>query len=141
MAAAADTISGLLPKEVTFDMQCTMPDDQTIMAHTQLINTVLVKLLDNAAKFTKQGSITLSLSQEDDRLHFAVTDTGCGIPADKSEYIFERFTKIDSFTQGTGLGLPAARLVAECLGGTLTLDTTYGDGAKFDFIIPINPQA
>lgn len=141
MAAAADTISGLLPKEVTFDMQCTMPDDQTIMAHTQLITTVLVKLLDNAAKFTKQGSITLSLSQEDDRLHFAVTDTGCGIPADKSEYIFERFTKIDSFTQGTGLGLPAARLVAERLGGTLTLDTTYGDGAKFDFIIPINPQA
>jgi len=59
------------------------------------------------------------------------------IPADKKEYIFERFTKLDSFVQGTGLGLSVARMIAERLGGSLTLDTDYTNGAKFDFIIPI----
>ena len=101
----------------------------------------LSKLLDNAAKFTQQGSITLSLSQDGDKLHFSVSDTGPGIPADKKDFIFERFTKLDSFTQGAGLGLSIARMVAEHLGGTLTLDTENKKGTKFDMIIPFTPQA
>lgn len=103
-----------------------------------MINKILCKLLDNAAKFTATGSITISLSKDDDKLHFAVVDTGTGIPADKREYIFERFSKLDSFVQGAGLGLPIARMIAEQLDGSLTLDTSYTGGAKFDLIIPIN---
>ena len=106
-----------------------------------MINLILTKLLDNAAKSTTQGSITISLSKEDDKLHFAVADTGSGIPCDKRDYIFERFSKLDSFAQGAGLGLPIARMVAERLGGTLTLDAGYTGGAKFDLIIPIKGNA
>ena len=108
-----------------------------VTTYPNLIHTVLVKLLDNAAKFTKQGTISLTLNEEDNHLHFTVKDSGPGIPADKREEIFERFVKLDSFVQGTGLGLTIARMIAERLGGTLTLDSNFTGGAKFDFIIPI----
>jgi signal transduction histidine kinase len=134
---AADTIRSIVAKTVTFDSQCTLPADQTIESYPRLIHIVLSKLLENAAKFTTIGSITLKVSQEDSMLHFAVVDTGPGIPPDKKEYIFERFTKLDSFAQGTGLGLTVGRMIAERLGGTLTLDTDYMNGSKFDFILPI----
>lgn len=141
MAGAIDAIAPVVQKGVTLDSQCNIPEEERVMCHPRLVGIILAKLLDNAAKFTKQGSIILSLNREADKMHFAVTDTGCGIPADKSELIFERFTKLDSFSQGTGLGLSIARMVAQHLGGTLTLDTTYTQGAKFDLIIPYIPKA
>ena len=134
---AADMIRPVVAKTVTFDCQSTLPAEQTIESYPRLIHIVLSKLLENAAKFTTIGSITLKVSQEDEMLHFAVVDTGPGIPPDKKEYIFERFTKLDSFAQGTGLGLTVGRMIAERLGGTLTLDTDYMNGSKFDFILPI----
>jgi signal transduction histidine kinase len=134
---AADMIRPVVAKTVTFDCQSTLPAEQTIESYPRLIHIVLSKLLENAAKFTTIGSITLKVSQEDSMLHFAVVDTGPGIPPDKKEYIFERFTKLDSFAQGTGLGLTVGRMIAERLGGTLTLDTDYMNGSKFDFILPI----
>ena len=76
------------------------------------------------------------MSLEDEQLHFSVTDTGPGIPEDKKDYIFERFTKLDSFAQGAGLGLAIARMTAEHLDGSLTLNTEYRKGTKFDLIIP-----
>ena len=133
---AADMIRSVVAKTVTFDYQCTLPDDQTIDSYPRLIHIVLSKLLENAAKFTTVGSITLKVSQEESTLHFSVVDTGPGIPPDKKDYIFERFTKLDSFAQGTGLGLTVARMIAERLGGTLALDTDYTNGSKFDFILP-----
>ena len=105
-------------------------------AGQHLIQAVLSRLLSNAAKFTHLGTITLSLTQEADQLHFSVADTGPGIPADKRDFIFERFAKLDSFAQGTGLGLSVARMIAERLGGTLNLDPNYTGGSKFDFITP-----
>lgn len=141
MAGAVDAIVPVVQKGVKVDSQCNIPAEEKVMCHPRLVGIILAKLLDNAAKFTKQGSITLSLDHEADKMHFAVTDTGCGIPADKSELIFERFTKLDSFSQGAGLGLSIARMVAQHMGGTLTLDTTYTQGAKFDLIIPYIPKA
>ena len=143
VATAADAIAQQLSKDVTIDVVCDLPDDETIMTHPTQISIILQKLLDNAAKFTQQGLITLSLKREGDQLHFAVSDTGPGIPEDKRDFIFERFTKLDAFTQGTGLGLWIARMLAEYLQGTLTLDTSYTGGSKFDLIIPISiqPQA
>lgn len=106
-----------------------------------MISLILNKLLDNAVKFTKSGSIISSLDRDDANLHFSVADTGPGIPEDKRDFVFERFAKLDSFVQGAGLGLPIARMVAERLGGSLTIDAEYNKGTKFDLIIPINIKA
>jgi signal transduction histidine kinase len=69
-----------------------------------------------------------------------VEDTGCGIPANEAEHIFERFVKLDNFKVGVGLGLPLSRTMANRLGGTVRLDTSYaGPGARFEVEIPIHP--
>ncbi len=138
---ARDTIEPVVAQGVELKCSCTIPETEIITTHPHMINQILTKLLDNAAKFTTQGSITISLAKEDDKLHFAVADTGPGIPCDKHDFVFERFSKLDSFVQGAGLGLPIARLVAERLGGTLTIDPGYSGGAKFDLIIPIEHKA
>ena len=138
---ARDTIEPVVAQGVELKCSCNVPETEMVTTHPHMINLILTKLLDNAAKSTTQGSITISLSKEDDKLHFAVADTGSGIPCDKRDYIFERFSKLDSFAQGAGLGLPIARMVAERLGGTLTLDAGYTGGAKFDLKIPIKGNA
>ena len=68
----------------------------------------------------------------------SVVDTGPGIPADKKDFVFERFSKLDNFVPGTGLGLSIARMIAERIHGTLNLDTSYVGGAKLDLVIPIH---
>lgn len=102
---------------------------------------IISHLLNNANKFTNQGSITLSYRPEEEGriMCICVTDTGCGIPADKSEWIFERFTKNDDFIPGSGLGLYLCRLITQRLNGSLKLDTSYTGGARFILWLPINP--
>lgn len=102
------------------------------------LQQLLVNLLINAAKFTEKGEINLSfrLDQERNRVDMIVTDTGCGIPADKVALIFNRFEKIDEYKQGTGLGLPISQAIAESLGGTIRVDSTYVQGARFIFTHP-----
>lgn len=102
---------------------------------------IITHLLNNANKFTDQGSITLSYQPEEEGkiMCISVTDTGCGIPADKSEWIFERFTKNDDFIPGSGLGLYLCRLITQRLNGSLKLDTSYTGGARFVLRLPINP--
>ena len=102
---------------------------------------IISHLLNNANKFTNQGSITLSYQPEEEGriMCICVTDTGCGIPADKSEWIFERFTKNDDFIPGSGLGLYLCRLITQRLNGSLKLDTCYAGGARFILRLPINP--
>ena len=103
---------------------------------------IISHLLNNANKFTNQGSITLSYQPEEEGriMCICVTDTGCGIPADKSEWIFERFTKNDDFIPGSGLGLYLCRLITQRLNGSLKLDTCYTGGARFILRLPINPS-
>ena len=131
-----DMVKPLVAENVKLNNECNIPMEQMIETNAHLIHTILNKLLDNAAKFTTEGSITLCMSLEDEQLHFSVADTGPGIPEDKKDYIFERFTKLDSFAQGTGLGLAIARMTAEHLGGSLTLDTAYHEGTKIDLFLP-----
>ncbi len=103
------------------------------------VEQVLVNLLSNASKFTSDGSIVLSytVDKASDRLVFSVTDTGCGIPDDKKELIFERFVKLDKNIPGAGLGLTISRMMARLLGGDVWLDTSYKRGARFMFSIPL----
>ena len=132
-----DTVRPLVAEKVTLENQLSIPPEQVITSNSTLLQKVLAKILENAAKFTTEGHITVATSIADGKLHISVSDTGPGIPADKHEYVFERFAKIDSFSQGAGLGLTVARLLAEHLGGSLTIDANYSDGSKFDFITPI----
>lgn len=103
------------------------------------LKQVLVNLLLNAVKFTEKGEINFSyaLDKEARMLHFIVEDTGCGIPKEMQEKIFESFEKVDTFTQGVGLGLTICKLVAHRLGGTITLDSTYENGTRMIFSHPI----
>ena len=140
MAGAIDAITPRVAKGVTVDSQCNIPAEETVMCHPHLVGIAIAKLLDNAAKFTKQGSILLTLDREGDKMHLAVTDTGCGIPADKADFVFQRFKQIDSFKQGTGLGLSITRSIIENLGGRIWLDTKYSDGARFVFTHPIRQK-
>ena len=100
---------------------------------------ILGILLDNACKFTTQGNIDISCdySSRKGYLTFTVADTGPGIPADKQDYIFKKFTKIDEFKQGNGLGLYVARRLCRIIGGSVNLDASVKLGACFLFEIPL----
>ena len=111
------------------------------------LRQVLINLLVNATKFTKEGSIVLSLDrscENADMALFSVTDTGCGIPVEKQKLIFERFEKLNDFVQGTGLGLSICLLIMRHLKGRIWIDATYLQGARFCFLHPLkqieNPQ-
>lgn len=103
------------------------------------LQQLLLNLLTNAAKFTVQGEINLDYQVDKEKMQviFSVTDTGCGVPPDKQESIFNRFEKVDEFKQGAGLGLPICRTIAGLFGGTLTVDPAYTGGARFIFVHPI----
>lgn len=104
------------------------------------LQQLLSNLLSNAAKFTKEGEINLAfaIEEEDNRVVFSVTDTGCGIPLDKQDQIFERFEKLDEFQQGTGLGLSICQIIATQLKGMIFIDSSYVGGARFVFIHPLH---
>lgn len=115
----------------------TLPD---VLVHTdpKRITQVISNLLSNAAKFTETGSITLSYQLLDSYVKVSVTDTGIGITADKIDTIFERFVKINSFKQGTGLGLTICKTIVETLQGEIGVDSEPGKGSRFWFTLPLN---
>ena len=97
-------------------------------------------LLDNAFKFTSEGEISLDLTADDDKgvLRMTVADTGKGVSQNNEKRIFERFYKEDTFVPGVGLGLSLVRIIAERMGGTVFLDTTYNrPGTRFVVEIPL----
>lgn len=114
-------------------------EDVSVLTDPKRAVQVLVNLLDNARKFTDKGTITIDYSVDTDRhmLTFSVTDTGPGIPKEKADTIFDRFTKLDNGSEGVGMGLYICRLVSRLLGGTVTLDTSWHKGARFLFSIPL----
>jgi signal transduction histidine kinase len=94
-------------------------------------------ILDNAAKFTTEGSVRLTVKPEGAQMRFIVEDTGSGIPAEDAEKVFEPFTKLNSYFDGAGVGLTAARSIARRLNGDIILDTTFeGPGARFVLALP-----
>lgn len=102
-----------------------------------MLKRIIAALMENAVKYTEEGSITLKASADEQQLRVAIEDTGCGIPADQAENIFGRFVKLDSFKEGIGLGLPLSRKLAEQLDGNVILDTKYTQGARFIVTLPI----
>ncbi len=111
----------------------------SIYTDSRRLVQILVQLLVNAAKATHEGQITVSydLERDENKVVIYVADEGPGISPENSERIFERFVKLDRASQGVGIGLTIARQLAMLLGGTLTLDTSYTDGARFKLVLPL----
>jgi len=109
------------------------------------VKQILMNLLSNAAKFTTEGSITITARHYDGEITIAVTDTGIGIPAEALEHIFEEFRQVDSSTTrqygGTGLGLSISRRLAQLLGGDITVQSTFGVGSTFTVRLPLHYDA
>ena len=106
------------------------------------IMQVLSNFVTNALKFTTKGSVTLSYRLENDtQVRFCVTDTGKGIPAEQQHEIFNRFVKLDSFSQGAGLGLSICQSLVERMGGEIGVDSREGEGSCFWFTHPYTLDA
>lgn len=125
-----------IPSQVTLRIDSELEPDFAFKTNKNMLRRIINALTDNAIKNTEEGSITLKARAVTQTLFLTIEDTGCGIPADQAEHIFERFVKLDSFKQGIGLGLPLSRKLAEQLGGIITLDTNYGPGARFVIALP-----
>ncbi|MBR1547496.1 MAG: hypothetical protein IJ637_02070 [Prevotella sp.] len=100
----------------------------------------LTHLLDNALKFTTEGSVKLSVTVDMDKMQavYAVEDTGSGIAAEDAQRIFEPYVKLNQYFDGQGIGLTVARNLAQRMGGDVVLDTAFaGPGARFELILPI----
>lgn len=128
------TIKGKMKRNVRLSFTPKMVKNVHVTDRLRL-QQVLINLLANASKFTQKGSIKLDyyLNEKENLIYFSVTDTGIGIPAIKHDKVFNRFEKLDSFTQGTGLGLPICQLIVEQFGGKIWIDKTYTKGARFIF--------
>ena len=121
-----------------FDNQ--LPAGFTMTTNKDMLRRILNALLDNAIKFTEEGSITLKAWTDNSQLFFSIEDTGCGIAKEDAIRIFDRFTKLDEFKEGLGLGLSLCRMLATRLHGSLVLDQSYaGPGARFVLSLPIQP--
>ena len=98
---------------------------------------VISNFINNALKFTQQGSITLGYEQvPHQKIKFYVRDTGMGIPEEKQKSVFERFVKLNTFVQGTGLGLSICKSIVSQMGGEIGVDSTEGVGSCFWFTHP-----
>lgn len=111
---------------------CVIPTNETYMAR------VIDNLLQNAAKFTAAGSVTVCCDKDDRtrKLRIRVTDTGIGIAPDKQEWVFDRFTKVDSFKPGSGIGLYLCRLIVTRLGGAIRVCPDYRAGCCIEITLP-----
>lgn len=108
-----------------------------ISTNVPYLSQTLAHLLNNANKFTEEGRIVLSCHKEGEQMVIKVTDTGMGIPLEKQEWVFDRFTKLDEFKPGAGLGLYICRLIVSRLGGTIHIDREYTEGTSFVLTFPV----
>lgn len=121
---------GVTLEMVTGVSSCYMSTDRNRLSQ------VLINLLTNAVKFTDKGSITFGYKLRGSEIYFYVADTGCGIPKDKQHLIFDRFVKLNTFVQGTGLGLPICQHIVDKMDGHIGVDSEVGEGSTFWFTLP-----
>ena len=134
---AFENVSGLMNHTAEMHLDSHVGDELTIPTNRHHLLIVLTELLANALHFTREGSVTMRIEATADVVNFTIEDTGPGIPPDKADFIFEKFTKLDMFTEGLGLGLFLCRRVIMLMGGTLTYDPQYTGGSRFVTSLPL----
>lgn len=114
-------------------------ESMIIPSNAQYLTQVIEHLLSNANKFTEKGQITLGyrVNQSKEEISIYVSDTGCGIPQEKYEEVFNRFSKLDTFMPGNGLGLYLCRLITKRLAGEIKIDPAYKEGTRMIVTLPI----
>ena len=134
-------------KEQGLSLQAIVEDDlpQYLFLDNLRVNQILVNLVSNGLKFTKEGSLTIMVKKVDQGkgqplVVFSVADTGIGIPQEKQNQIFESFTQADSTTTrnfgGTGLGLTICKKLVDLMGGDLWVTSQINKGSTFYFSLP-----
>lgn len=133
------SVSQARKSENEFIFECDR-ESMDMRTDTQRLQQVIINLLSNADKFTRNGKITLGLKVDEKQREvlFTVSDTGTGIPLEKQKLVFERFEKLNEYVQGTGLGLSICKLTVEKWGGEIWVDPGYTDGARFVFTHPLD---
>ncbi|NJW51472.1 hybrid sensor histidine kinase/response regulator [Salinimicrobium oceani] len=132
-------------RKLEFRLNCLIPpEDATILTDKFILDNILTNLINNALKFTKQGSVELGASVMEKEVLFYVKDTGIGIPKERQNAIFERFVQANlSMTrahEGSGLGLAIVKAYVEILKGKIWLESREGEGSTFSFTIPYVPS-
>jgi len=119
-----------------------VPDDlPEVLSDQDKLKQIIINLLSNALKFTKEGEVKLSAAVEDASLRIAVSDTGIGISSDALAYIFDEFRQVDGSSTrehgGTGLGLSITKKLTHLLGGTIDVSSVEGEGSTFTVTLPL----
>ena len=123
--------------DIPVEYKTELADDFCIHTNFRYLEFSLEELLSNAVRYSDQQHISLHVTRNEEFVRFVVQDTGNGIAEADRDNIFKFFTKVDDFSEGLGLGLPLTKRHAETLGGNLILDTTYHEGSRFIFEIPV----
>ena len=129
----------IAPSHLQFALVMSDPD---VIVNIDMTRTkqVINNFLSNAFKFTTEGSITLGWSYVDEEagvIEVYVQDTGIGVPKDKQEKLFERYSKVNENDKGTGLGLNISKTIIEKQGGTIGVESELGKGTKFTISLPV----
>ena len=143
-------VVGVEAKRKGLPIECIIDDyvPTVVLGDPTRIRQILINLLNNAVKFTEKGKISVAVSGEKNEeglfeIHFAVTDTGIGIPEDKMGRLFQSFSQVDASMDrlygGTGLGLAISKRLTELMGGKIWAESKAGNGSTFHFIIPVEP--
>jgi PAS domain S-box-containing protein len=143
--------AGALKKglDIAYDMDPDAPG--ALVGDVTRLRQVLINLLNNAVKFTERGEVVVTVSAERldssdrHRVHFAVRDTGIGIPEDRRGRLFESFSQLDPSTTrrygGTGLGLAISKRLADLMGGAMWVESEPGGGSTFHFTVEAEAAA
>lgn len=132
----AQTYASRPPHTVDLITEIGVLDTFTVRTNRDFLEKSINELLYNAKKYTTEGYVKLKVIVSEMKLAFIIEDTGPGISASDREKIFMNFSKLDTFAEGLGLGLPVCRQMVRMLGGDLKLDVDYTNGSRFFIVIP-----